>query len=434
MFIKTGGEQNLLRGKQLVERLKSRDLSLFPNAKSIAYYDEISQHIFFDTIERADVSNEHETSLKNMKIMAHELQHWADHLSTLWGQKSLISIYNSINTWEKSDEGDFWRLRLLWKEINNGKLSRYYTTTNNDLSGASSEPWKWALSAGLKFDSSGWLDKQSPVIFTRFRTQNDVPVARTPFSIGSLLEVNSMATEFQIHSSYLRSLDKDEQIVELSLLKGESWEWLYNPEFTMYTVAAHFAANSLGIDDIILAYLIAKEVSTICLNMSDDFYDQLRIPNLFAEVFGERNIELIKNRDKGYLFAAIFQNLNETYKGKENEIDEGHTLIDELLKVSNLPSLEEQYKQTLMEMETLKENIIAGPFSQQLMSRLNMGIGLYVKRGFSGYKVGNIFELIEDSNYAPFVFGDDLFESPNWIEYAGNFYDKLVEFNNICGL
>ena len=84
-------------------RKKTFSWDLFPNLSVEGYYDFFSQAVFANALKLDDFH-----SLKPLEdirahekvkgIIIHEVTHWLDHTSTLWGQTNLIDLYNAITS------------------------------------------------------------------------------------------------------------------------------------------------------------------------------------------------------------------------------------------------------------------------------------------------------------------------------------------------
>ncbi len=365
------------------------------------FMSRVKQVIVFNSVTKADIKTKDSYRLRKVhKTASHEFQHWGDHISTVWGQKNLIYTYNAMNARILNDEAEFWRLNILWKHINQNKLLKYYTTINEKYQGSTKCPWIARLTCGLRFDHEGKLDQTKPIMFTRFMTQTGEEVCRAPFTVESLLEVNAMASEFLIDIGFFGEFSGEERLVENRLLNDKCMEWLYNPELSAYSIAAHTAANSLVYSDIIGAFFIARAISQVCLNMPECYFNQLRIPKEYREILLSRNEEFIKNRDRGYLYSVIFHNLHEAYKGKS--IDPRDLELDEVLEISNLPPLKEIKQKAKEELQLMREEIISGPLTEDLNDILDKGFELFENR-YLGNKTESIIALLDKLKIVPTI-------------------------------
>lgn len=426
------------------KKSKNHKLSLFPNLQTLASYNPIYQLIELNNINSKsyeDIILNPFTykNIKNFNVIAHETRHWLDHISTLWGQKYMINIYNAIESKLSLDENQFWRMSSLASEIKRNKFNRYFNEINKAYL-PDGETWSWQLSAGKRFNFEGFSDDKHPIIFTRFTSKSGQYVCRVPFTIGSLLETNAMAEEFNAHKSFIETLPKEEQLIEYNLLKDETIKWLYDPEMAIYSIAAHFTSNSLYNTDIISAFMKSSEMSTICLNFPDRLFKELRIPNGF-EPWKHINDNFIKDRNIGYIFACILANCRE--KGVTSSTFD----IDTALRVSNLPSTEEFQKITMEEIEELRKGITSGILNSRLNQLLDEGTRLFKMRGVKGSNYLASHQVIKGDFLPLILFQDtdcDLYDyditniqlngTSDWLSFINEVEYKIEEFIDICGL
>lgn len=74
-----------------VEGIAGNEWRVFPATSTVGFYDSFAQYIEFsnitsDELRTAIAGTDVTVGVKVLRLLAHELQHWADHLSTLWGR------------------------------------------------------------------------------------------------------------------------------------------------------------------------------------------------------------------------------------------------------------------------------------------------------------------------------------------------------------
>ncbi|HEX9062817.1 MAG TPA: hypothetical protein VF941_21815, partial [Clostridia bacterium] len=369
------------------------------------------------------------TENENFKIIFHEFTHYLDHISTLWGQKNLIKVFNALNAMHESNENNFWYVVELYKDIKKFKYSKYYRVINPYGVTNYKSLWKYQLSAGLRFDHTGKPNNQSPVLFTRFYTQDNILMCRVPFSVESLLEANAMTSEIQLQASFIHELDANERYIEQKLFLDKAMKWLYDPELSTYSAATHFAANCCGIEDITDSYVLSSQISSVCLNMPDKFFDILAVPKSF-ESFGEKNSHFIKNRDIGFLYACIFQNIQD----RGIKINAKTFDLNKALEMSNLPSVDEIEKAVAVEFDTIKNCILDGRLVDDLQVKLDIGKKVFLKRGVRFFKY-NYIDYLKDGYIPAIIFADDY--DNNFLckryEVLSKIESKMDEFFEACG-
>jgi hypothetical protein len=80
--------------------------------------------------------------------------------------------------------------------------------------------------------------------------------------------------------------------------------YLFDPDLAEYSVGVHIVANLLHLNDPILAFTLASALASVSLNLVDEMFDSLRIPEQFAR-WGDRNRNLLVRRDRGFAFLIL---------------------------------------------------------------------------------------------------------------------------------
>ena len=159
--------------------------NLVPNTTTAAAYSFTTQ-----TIELSDVTKDDFAAalLGNLALqrkinvlLIHELRHWLDHISSLWGQQILRAGYNSLHARIANRADELWRVMMYRQRLRDSRFEEYYTTIENPSDPTGRGRWKYQFSAGARFDRSGRVDEQHPILFTRFRWSDDTICCRVPF-------------------------------------------------------------------------------------------------------------------------------------------------------------------------------------------------------------------------------------------------------------
>ncbi|EKO3967580.1 hypothetical protein EI372_23290, partial [Vibrio fluvialis] len=118
-------------------------------------------------------------------LLNHEVKHWYDAHSTLWGLRFLSEIYYCRNElYEAELRGisielpHFYRQLSLFDRVQYIKFPQYYSTTNPKAN--KSSPWKYEFSAGMIFSKYGKPTDRN-LFFTRFTNKEGELIARVPF-------------------------------------------------------------------------------------------------------------------------------------------------------------------------------------------------------------------------------------------------------------
>ena len=330
---------------------------IFPSPIIAGFYSPLGQYIQLNKISgekleeiKAAPTFQH---LEENSLINHELRHWADHNLTLWGLKNNIDIFNAYSGRLSFDEQKFFRVKQLTDTFKKDSLLTYYTEHYNKLTGSLSNPWRYELTCGVRFNDAGFPDNTKPIVFVKFSTSNGLKVCRVPLSVRSLLETKAIYEEFLIKNSAIQGI---EDIVESHLqkakFKSDLESWLYNPDYVEYSVAAHFTSTALRITDVTKAFEVSSQVATIALNLPPKLVKALPIPEHLAP-WGQRSQELLNINDEGFIFFLLIQNYKSNYTGNFD--------INNLLASSGLPEI------NVLTNEVLEE-------SYQLISKVDQGI------------------------------------------------------------
>lgn len=241
--------------------------------------------------------------IKTLKVYIHEISHWKDHHTTLWGVKNLIKHYNAINARLNNDPNHFFHIPLYIIDTKLGLLTSYYHTIEDHFDVSKNRMfWKWDTSIGLRFDYRGYVNNDAPILFINFRNPyNNQRLSRTPLSVSSILETKAMAEEILSSLNYLSQSDMNsgEQEVELSIIKAEANKWLYNTELTLYSAIGHLTSCLSNRGDIVETFRFARNVSILSLTMPNHYYDVIPTNSSF-DAYKDRVTKLRENRDIGF--------------------------------------------------------------------------------------------------------------------------------------
>lgn len=412
--------------------------SVFPNLQTLAEYNPLSQVVHLHTVTGAEFETRH-SALPKLPLVAHETAHWLDHLSTLTGQRSLVLIYNAFHARMNNDPNKFWRIAAMYRERQSQMTPKYFwEICPSDEAQRYTGRWRWGVSCGLRFDFDGRLRQDAPIFFVRFFTDDWKPIARAPISAAALFETNAMAAELSAHLCYLFYLKGDSLQQEVERWQRETLDWLYDKDMTAYSVAAHLAANTIHTPDASVAFNLSSRVGTLALNSTSVMFESLRVPEIFREVFRERNDDLIRRCDIGYLYAAIFEHARQ-YEGKVDA-----SAVQEFLRIAGLPDVDELQKSPVSEMERLEAEVVDGPLRSRVLKLLSLGRELFGMRGVCGTPQDLLPDL--QSRHLPiFAFRDGTVKASKdlmdeyahdplaWIEEAKQLEHLLDEFYGACG-
>lgn len=296
--------------KQVANAL-NRTPAFFPNATTLAEFRPNSLTLHFHKISRAQFAGRvaGQVSIRDrlaMETVAHELMHWSDQISSVWGQKYLIKLFDAYQAMSENREEHLYKVVQLFDERRRILLPRYYQFVEDGQNPHSAnKPWRIDCTVGKEFDADGRLNDAAPLIFVNFGDHDlGQRLARQPISVGALLEIKATWAELLAGISAVAAAPEGEDKVEFDLWKRERLEALYHPELTVYTAPVHLFANCVGVTDAFRAYERGSILASVALNLTDELFDVLRHPPSFADI-GARQSALIQARNRGYAFAAM---------------------------------------------------------------------------------------------------------------------------------
>ena len=453
--------------RETIQKLRyhAKNSGIFANLEAIGSYDDFSQTVVLnyldeesflrllesfqsytqgdESAQKAALQANYKSSTQFYSTCVHELTHWLDHTSTLWGQRQLILIYNAINAWTNQNEQEFYRIAIANSERQRARLAIYYTekyeVEQKDVRPA---PWQFEYGSGLEFGIDGKPRTDRPFIYTVFFNSSNQPIIRVPFSMFALTEANATYAEFKVKSQSLALLDDDSRLVEQLRLEHEIQRNLYNSDLVIYSVATHCLASSIGIDEGFQAYELSSALATLCLNLPKELFQNLSVPEEF-NVWGSRVQALQELVDPGFAFFTIAK---QAPKYKDNILVE--QWLQEALKNAGLPSLEIIKDLAVAQMQELENEVIEGLYADQLRNLLSIGRENFIQRGVWGQNILSTENLSTTSmKLPPIILGDGYIipvtystipTSPEsmeqWIDRIINIEVSINQFIRACRL
>jgi len=241
-----------------------------------------------------------------LETIVHEITHWSDQVSSVWGQDYLVNLFNAYEAANANHEDQFFKVLEQYDEERRILFPHYYhVQEKNARPHDKNKPWQIGFSAGQEFNADGFINPARPIFFVKFgdNVTNEL-VARQPITIGSLLETTATWAELRAGLATLRLIPSDERTVETSLWTGERLKALYEPSLTVYTAPVHMLARFANTTDLLHAYERGAILANVVLNLSGEHFDCLKHPDNFAP-FGDRQAAFARARDRGYAFAVL---------------------------------------------------------------------------------------------------------------------------------
>lgn len=420
-----------IKNREAIQKLKSsaKSLSIFPNLEAIGSYDDFSQTVIVDYLDKekffqllqvlksyaaqdkatqkTTLQENYESLTKFYSTCIHEFTHWLDHTSTLWGQKQLVLIYNAINAWTNQKEYDFWRIVLANSERHRARLATYYTEEYQvDLQESAVTPWQYQYGTGLEFGIDGSPRPDRPFVYTVFSNSKGQRVCRVPFSMFSLTESTATYAEFLVKSQWLGLLNDDYRLVEQRYLEREIGRNLYNSKLAIYSVATHCLANSIEIKETLKAYKFSSALATLCFNLPKSLFYSLFEPEELSD-WGERVQALKELADPGFAFFTIAKQAPK-YRDDVSVVN----WLEAALDKAGLPNLATIHNLAHTQMEELENKILDGRYSNQLKSLISVGRQNFTKRGVCGQNELSMNSLSQTSIMLPPIVLGDGFVTP----------------------
>lgn len=370
---------------------------VFPNVGTLGYYSHLSQAVTVRVADRLtyEAMRQDDKPLLSgwrfFSVCFHELTHWLDHVSTLWGQRNLVIVHNAFNAWFAQDEYEFWRVVQLDAEIRRGTLQSYYITVDQP---DAPRPWQLGLTCGMEFDAYGRLSPERPIAFLNFFTEDGRRICRTPLTIASLMETAAVWAEYYALSGFLWSSDSDEFLVERNMRQRELLDRLYEPDLALYSAAVQLVAKSAGSTNAYEAYELSAALSLLCLNLPDEAFDRLVVPGDIAGPLGEREAGFRRRRDPGFAFLILAKSAPRFEKGGSVE-----EWLRETASRSGLPPLEDIREQARLELEELSDAVIEGPVRERALTLLQVGRHNYGARGVFAERPLSLPDLTPAGSY-----------------------------------
>ncbi|MFM2311243.1 MAG: hypothetical protein RLZZ04_519 [Cyanobacteriota bacterium] len=427
----------------------------FPNTTTTGHYEFLTQTVVADSIKSKDIelisssSNDAKLMRKVYGVFIHEITHWLDHTSTLWGQQNLISIFNAYNAWTNQKEKELWRISSLFSELGRIYLADYYTEEGEEAKTPwDGKNWQYGYGCYAMYDNNGKVREDFPFIATKF-SNNKGLIKRVPISIVSLIEANAVAAELYLEGRVIipmirNSMTEEQFLVESNLTTQDSLKKLYNPDLAVYSVATHCLANTLGVDEVFTAYELSSTLATVCLNLPTKVFHKLKIPADLKNLFGNRVLSMLDICDRGFAFFILAQH------SKQHSHDDVSKWLELTVKSAGLPSLSHLQELARREMSRLDQQILPGIFEKELRQILQIGLKNFYSRGIYGNHLKTLESLCSKEkslNLPPILLGDDTVFDVNTTEWRPptNYQDiedwifpimdieyKLREFQKAC--
>lgn len=410
--------------KKLGEEHKIKSM---PNYSTAGSYCFISQCIQFDSLEiknlmdtinlNFDSDDGYEAVKKVAPLLNHEVKHWYDAHSTLWGMKLLTEIYscrNDLSMAEKSGIGTplehFDKQMNLRDSVEFIKYPEYYTTRTPKSN--TNRPWSYQYSCGILFTKHG-MPSDRHIFFTRFENKDAQLIARVPFSLCALLEASAVSQELNSRVLLISQIkDPGIQRIEKQMLSDSTFNELYDENLVEYSVVAHKVANAFSLVDAIESYNISSVLTRFLFNLPDEIIDKIYPEKLLGEVFScfiEPYKSAVKYRDLGSLFSLLIDALYSQYqtKGVAVNFNNVEKLTSEMFSSLLDLNVNDIHAISRKEMSSLIKQKSFGDYSSYIENTLTLGMKLNEDLGL----FGGVYINLDTSFMPDFILGDGVFVS-----------------------
>ncbi len=442
-----------------LQRKTGRDspINSLPNYTVAGSYCFFSQCIELNGLESKDllafldtsksIDENYQAILKFGPLLNHEVKHWYDAHSTLWGLRFLSDIYHCRNDlYEAELRGistelpHFNRQLDLFDKVQYIKLPQYYSTTNPKANNSS--PWKYEFSAGIMFSKYGKPTDRN-LFFTRFTNKNGELIARVPFSLCALLESSAVAQEINAKARVIGMIDDPiSRKIEIDKLLKNTMTELYNENLVEYSVVAHKISNAFTISNAIEAYNIAAKLTRLILNLPDEVIMSLKPKSMLHPNFENFIIpyeNALKHIDHGAVFSLLVDSLYTEYqvKGLQVTSDNLDQLLGELFEKHLGLTLLEVFEKSKDEVIKICTPVSFDLEKEYINSVFETGIKLHNDIGL----IGSHFINLDENLIPDFVLGDGAFVSQrgesqenfeNRYFQLTDYFDYLSNFSKAC--
>lgn len=364
-------------------RRLSRGTRIFSRTDIAGFYDMMSQTITIlshdaPAVEAQQRAPEYPVNAREFLTTAiHELTHWLDHTTTLWGQDLLVETHNAISAFMRHEEDNFWRVAALDNRVRREALSDFYTVF--DQAGApagDARDWMWQITCGLEYGADGRTRADRPIIFVVFNHVKGGRIARVPLTISSLIEANAVWAEYVVNSEIVATLPDDVRAVEDRLVRRSLMERLYTPELALYSAATHLVAGLQKNDRADLAYRAAAALSGLVLNLPNRLFAGLPVIPEMRVHWGDRVDALLAAHDRGFaylLIAHVAPPITEPFSAEE--------WLEQCCRASGLPTMAEIRTETEEAFTHFPGMLLDGPLAERGRAQLELGRRNFQYRG-----------------------------------------------------
>lgn len=361
--------------------------SMFPNINPWGSYDTLSMTPLVNKFTAEETLKEIndfklETIYNTHRLILHEVNHWYQNNTTVWGQKYTLKWINCIHLRRRNVYREFYQIAEFAKYTRFLQLIDYYTyVLKKEYDHSRQQKWYLKIDLGERFDCEGKITYKYPQLFVHFANEREEEICRIPLSVATLLEAEAKYSEYELIdwaiSTFSDKEDSSNTIKLLEIFSEEQHISMYHPDYVKYSTATHIVANRFDLTSLREASIITHLLVRISLNLPGFLYKDIKVPKdlIPSPIAVASFIEL---EDPVYVFYSL------VFSSEGKDVKDLKELIELILKSANLPKLSKLNKLVMDEMEKLTDQIIEGP-EEKIVSRfLEVGRYNYEKVGILG--------------------------------------------------
>jgi hypothetical protein len=338
-------------------------------ATTLATYRFEIQAISLESISSEQFEQGKQTGLFDFTwLVAHEAQHWLDHISSTWGQTHLTKWFSALNVAGRSGcEDQFWRIPVAKRESAYIGYDTFYKLIRGSPR-AGGQSWRMRQSVGRTFDLSGKISYENPIFFCYFTDESEKWMARFPVSIRALTEVTASTVDLIARQATLSQLSETEAVVEFRIILEELNDVLHDPQLLEYSVLFHITAFFLDKPGLIEAAPFAFALAIVALNLRCGDFGVLATKPSLCEPETE-HMPLCNSKNRGYAFY-YFINMLVARNGEWRTPDEALAVILAELGYDSWHS----FAATVVEYRKKeRSDLVQGKFSSHCEALLDLG-------------------------------------------------------------
>lgn len=408
----------------------------FPNLNvTLGYYDPHFQVIQINNIDLsrydhlmnliATLSSESSLhSLTDLSVLAHELTHFIDHLSTLWGQRYLISTFNAIHSITENSPYKYDYISVFYREALNIGLKSEHDLQTQGVMDSQIRGCKAFIIDPCELDPM--IGK--PIISIQYFSGSIVsPVRRSPISILSMLETRAVCAEYMYFSFLVNQIYGDKECFDEDSLVQNLIQRMEQLGFLEYSNVSWYLQARYQIFDPIQLYIMTSILSWITLNFPNSLFSQIVVPGDW-DISSSKYLEaMLDANDRGLIFYLL------CIAGIDCDYKDLDSWISSLLHKLSLPSYSKIMNLARQEMDSLQDMILSGPECERLQALLEIGYSNFgsVQREGIPFLVQNpssysrpMIKLSDGIQFYPYN-SPNILDDTDWFTRAESYFSQL---------